>query len=133
LINAGELKQAMGTASKSLLISTQMNGLDCADALMQHRKLSTINLGLLTLARNELETITAKLELDKTNAKTFDLQLKKLEEDIVIFRSNAFKHLVTCKYLIILLGGPRHPDLASIFMKLGMPVCQLFGHERVLL
>lgn len=103
---AGDLSLALSTASRSLTLSVQLDGLDSHEALKGHIRIAAILLGLQSVALNNgEESNTATTPENQALADAY--------------ARAAADHLLTAKYLIEVMGGPRHPELVNIYYKLG--------------
>jgi hypothetical protein len=137
-LSAGEFDQALSTATKNLTLSVQIDGLDSPETAQLHIRLATIYLGLVSQLKETVKSVSTspseatKIETE-SNAKELDAGAGSSEKDqesqiaerppggvAGIVRRAALNHIFAARYLVELAGGPRHPDLASIYLKLGL-------------
>jgi hypothetical protein len=57
--------------------------------------------------------------LDSADAYTYHLQLASVYAELLERPATAAQHLLCARYVAELIGGPNHPDVASIYMRLG--------------
>ena len=129
-ITAGEYEQALPHAIRNLALSIQIDGFDSVDTTQQYIKLAIIYIGLVTklkdLLSNQLASGQPKgaitiLNEQKTNTIN---ALNECKQSIITY-------LLTAKYLITLLGGVHHPELSSIYLKLGLFLVDEKGQFQV--
>lgn len=104
LFEYGDVPQAQVQWLKNLNVAIQLDGLDSAIVLQQHHKIAETFIALHALSQ-------AKAGSAETPT---DVPLQLTESCV-----EAANHLLVCKYLAELMGGPRHPEVANVLLRLG--------------
>ena len=136
-ITAGEYEQALPHAIRNLALSIQFDGFDSVDTTQQYIKLAIIYIGLVTklkeLLANQLASEVTQEAAGQPKGALTILQEQKTNTINALneCKQSVITYLLTAKYLITLLGGVHHPELSSIYLKLGLFLVDEKGQFQV--
>ena len=136
-ITAGEYEQALPHAIRNLALSIQIDGFDSVDTTQQYIKLAIIYIGLVTklkeLLANQLASEVTQEAAGQPKGALTILHEQKANTINALneCKQSVITYLLTAKYLITLLGGVHHPELSSIFLKLGLFLVDEKGQFQV--
>ena len=105
LIAVGDIRQAIHTAGKCLLLSVQSIGIDTPETYQLHSRIATLFSNLFTY-------LTAAKKSSEDSSVDYS-------EEIAALRSSTALHLGICRYLIQLMAGSRHPEVITILVRMG--------------
>lgn len=125
----GEYEQALPFAATNLTLSVQIDGLDSPEIVSQHIRLATVHLGLVSQLKETLAVLSVEIasgvegdsgqHASPAQMEAMRTKLTVSQQATAECKRAAISHLLTAKYLIELIGGVQHPELVTIFLRLG--------------